>query len=169
MLELADIFREYGDAYRQQYGDRMLPSHTQALWDIEHCRTELMGGDLYACPHCQLYHYSYHSCGNRHCPKCEADRADTWRDKQLAKLLPVPYFLVTFTLPHDLNSIARSHQKRIYSLLFTTSAEALKTLARNPKYVGGQIGLVGVLHTWDRSLGYHVHVHYLVPAGGAYA
>ena len=110
--------------------------------------------------------YSYHSCGNRHCPKCEGDRSDRWRDTQLKKLLPVPYFLVTFTLPHDLNPLARSHQKLLYNLLFRSSAEALKTLGLNPKYVGGQIGMVGVLHTWDRSMGYHVHVHYLVPASG---
>jgi hypothetical protein len=166
MLELAEIVTAYGDAYRARYGDRMLPSHWQALWDIEHCRTALMGGDLYWCDQCQAYVYSYHSCGNRHCPKCGGDRADAWRDRQMETLLPVPYFLVTFTLPHSLNPVARSHQKLVYDLLFTTSAEALKTLALNPDWLGGKIGMVGALHTWDRSMDYHVHVHYLVPAGG---
>jgi hypothetical protein len=166
MLELADIFRDYGPAYRQTYGAQMLPSHHQAMWDIEYCRTAMMGGDMYYCPRCRLYHYSYHSCGNRHCPKCESDRADTWRDTQLEKLLPVPYFLVTCTLPHTLNPLAHAHQKLIYRLLFTASARALQALAGNPKYVGGLIGMVGVLHTWDRSMGYHLHVHYLIPAGG---
>lgn len=166
MLELADIFQEYGDAYRQKYGGRLLSSHQDALWDIEHCRTALMGGDCYWCDACQTYIYSYHSCGNRHCPKCGSDRADRWRDTQREKLLPVPYFLVTCTLPHTLNSVARSHQKLVYDLLMKTSADALQTLALNPKWVGGKIGTVGVLHTWSRSLAYHLHVHYLVPAGG---
>jgi hypothetical protein len=165
MLELAEIVREYGDAYRARDGDRMLPSHRQALWDIAHCRTSVMGGDLFWCDHCQDYVYSYHSCGNRHCPKC-GDRADAWRDRQMEKLLPVPYFLVTFTLPHTLNPVARAHQKLIYTLLFTTSTEALKTLALNPTWLGGKIGMVGALHTWDRRMGYHVHVHDLAPAGG---
>ncbi len=166
MLELAEIFREYGDAYRTTYGDRMPPSHWDAMWDIEHCRTSLMGGDLFWCDRCQTYVYSYHSCGNRHCPKCGGDRADVWRDKQLEKLLPVNYFLVTFTLPHTLNPVARSNQKLVYDLLFKTSADALQTLAWNPDWLGGKIGMVGALHTWDRRLGYHVHVHFLVPAGG---
>jgi len=166
MLELADIFRAYGDAYRTKYGERMLPSHKKALWDIEHCRTNAMGGEVYWCPQCQEHRYSYHSCNNRHCPKCESDRADRWRDRQLDHLLPVPYFLVTCTLPHSLNPFARSHQQLFYDLLFQTSTNALQTLARNPQWLGGQIGLVGVLHTWDRSLGSHLHVPYLVPAGG---
>ena len=166
MLELADIFQDYGPAYEAKYGDRMPPSHHDALWDIAHCRTPLMGGEVYWCEHCQDFVYSYHSCGNRHCPKCGGDRADAWRDAQLKKLLPVPYFLVTFTLPHTLNPLARSHQQLVYDLLFKTSADALHTLALNPEWLGGTIGMVGVLHTWDRAMGYHVHVHYLVPAGG---
>jgi hypothetical protein len=166
MLELADIVEEYGAAYREKYGKQMLPSHWDALWDIEHCRTSMMGGDLFWCKQCEEFIYSYHSCGNRHCPKCGGDRADAWRDRQMQKLLPVPYFLVTFTLPHTLNPMARSNQKLIYDLLFKASAEALKTLAVNPKWLGGKIGMVGVLHTWSRSMGYHLHVHYLVPAGG---
>jgi hypothetical protein len=166
MLELAEIVRAYGDAYQERYGDHMPPSHRKALWDIAHCRTSVMGGDVYWCDHCQDYLYSYHSCGNRHCPKCGGDRADAWRDRQRAYLLPVPYFLVTFTLPHTLNPVARSHQKLIYDLLFKTSTAALKTLALNPTWLGGAIGMVGALHTWDRRMGYHLHVHDLVPAGG---
>ena len=166
MLELADIFREYGPAYLETYGARMPPSHAKALQDIVFCRTEALGGEVFYCDHCAEFVYSYHSCGNRHCPKCGQDRADRWRDRQLQKLLPVPYFLVTCTLPHDLNPIARSNQTLISRLLFQSSAEALQTLARNPKWLGGHIGMVGALHTWDRSMGYHLHVHYLVPAGG---
>jgi hypothetical protein len=166
MLELADIFRKYGPAYRATYGDRMLPSHKKAMEDIECCRTQVMGGHVYYCDACDERLYAYHSCGNRHCPKCGHDRADDWRDKQMQKLLPVSYFLVTFTLPHSLNNIAHSNQKLIYRLLFQNSAQALQTLALNPKWLGGEIGMVGALHTWDRSMDYHLHVHFLVPAGG---
>ncbi len=89
--------------------DRMLPSHWDALWDIEHCRTSMMGGELYWCDPCQEYVYSDHACGNRHCPKCGGDRADAWCGRQMEKLFPVSYFLVTFTLPHTLNPVTRSH------------------------------------------------------------
>jgi hypothetical protein len=166
MLELADIFRQYGPAYQAKYGEGMLPSHKKALEDIVCCRTNALGGEVYYCDDCEDRLYSYHSCGNRHCPKCGADRSDKWRDRQLQKLLPVKYFLVTCTLPHDLYDIARSNQKLIYRLLFHTSAEALQNLALNPEWLGGLIGMVGALHTWDRSMGYHLHVHYVVPAGG---
>lgn len=166
MLELADIFREYGPAYQAKYGDRMLPSHKKALEDIVCCRTHALGGEVYYCDACDERLYSYHSCGNRHCPKCGDDRADKWRDKQMQKLLPVPYFFVTCTLPHTLHDIAHSNQKLIYRLLFQTSAEALHTLALNSEWLGGIIGMIGSLHTWDRSIGYHLHVHYIVPAGG---
>jgi hypothetical protein len=166
MLELADIFREYGPTYLQKYGDRILPNHKKAIDDITACRTNALGGEVYYCDDCEQRLYSYHSCGNRHCPKCGHDRADKWRDKQMLKLLPVTYFLVTFTLPHTLNDIARSNQKLVYRLLFQTSTDALQTLALNPEWLGGAIGMVGALHTWDRSMGYHLHVHYVVPAGG---
>ena len=166
MLELADIFREYGPAYRAKYGDRMLESHIQAMQDIEFCRTQVMGGHVYSCDACDENVYAYHSCGNRHCPKCGSDRSDDWRDKPLQKLLPVNYFLITCTLPHTLNDIAHSHQTLIYRLVFQTSADALQTLALNPEWLGAQIGMVGALHTWDRSMGSHLHVHSVVPAGG---
>ncbi len=166
MPTLADVFREYSPEYLRRYGDTMLPSHHKAIEDIIECRTAVRGGEVFWCDACEQYQYSYHSCGNRHCPTCGADRADHWRDTQMKKLLPVPYFLVTFTLPHSLNDIAHSHQKLIYRLLFHASEDALQTLALNPEWLGGQIGMVGALHTWDRSMGYHIHVHYLVPAGG---
>lgn len=166
MLEFADIFRPYGPAYLQQYGERMLPRHQKAIDDIIACRTDALGGDVYYCDDCDERLYSYHSCGNRHCPKCGADRADRGRDTPIQKLLPVTYFLVTGTLPHELNARARSNQKLISRLLFQISAEAMQTRSLNPEWLGGQIGLVGALHTWDRSMGYHLHVHDVVPAGG---
>ena len=110
--------------------------------------------------------YSYHSCKNRHCPKCQNGTAEQWLDRQRDLLLPVPYFMVTFTLPANLRRLVRSHQKLLYNMLFRASAAALQQLASDPRFVGGQIGMVGVLHTWKRDMNYHPHVHYLVPAGG---
>jgi hypothetical protein len=166
VIELADIFRTYGPAYRAQFGQRMLPSHQQAMRAIEHCRTRALGGHVYACPECGETQYLYHSCRNRHCPKCQHENAQRWLARQETLRLPVPYFLLTFTLPSQLRPVARRHQKLVYAALFRASAEAAQQLARDPRFVGGRLGLVGVLHTWTRNLSYHPHVHYLVPAGG---
>jgi hypothetical protein len=166
MTELADIFRDYGPAYRAKFGDRLLPSHRRAMQAIEQCRTEALGGQVYYCAHCAQAQYSYHSCQNRHCPKCQHQATEQWLDRQQAFRLPTPHFLVTFTLPAALRSVARRHQKLVYNILFRTSAAALQQLAGDPRFVGGQIGMIGVLHTWGRDLSYHPHVHYLVPAGG---
>ena len=166
MLEVADIFRLHGPNYRAQFGNQMLPSHRRAMQDIEHCRTETLGGQLYYCAQCQEQRYSYHSCKNRHCPKCQNDQANEWLKQQTALLLPTHHFLVTFTLPAELRPLARSHQKMIYNLLFRTSAAALLQLAQDPRFVGGRLGMVGVLHTWTRQLLYHPHLHYLVTGGG---
>jgi hypothetical protein len=165
-LELADIFREYGSAYRQKYAGSLLSVHYQAMWAIENCRTEALGGQLYGCPSCQEFQYSYHSCRNRHCPKCQHELTQDWLEVQKELLLPVPYFMLTFTLPSELRELVRCNQKLMYSLLFQASAQSAHKLAQDPHYVGGQIGLVGVLHTWTRNLIYHPHVHYLAPGGG---
>jgi hypothetical protein len=166
VIELAEIFRRYGPAYREKYGDRMLPSHLRAMRDIESCRTEELGGHVFRCPHCERKLYSYHSCKNRHCPKCQGEAAQEWLDRQQELKLPVPYFLLTFTLPEGLRRVARRNQKRIYNLLFRASAAATQQLAQDRRFVGGRIGMIGVLHTWARNLTYHPHVHYLVPGGG---
>jgi len=168
-VELAELFREYGAAYRKKYADKLLPSHRQAMWAIEHCRTERLGGQVYGCPNCHEFQYSYHSCRNRHCPKCQQEQTQNWLQVQREILLPVPYFLLTFTLPAELRNLVRSNQKTLYSLLFQASAEAAQKLAQDPRYIGGQIGLVGVLHTWTRNLLFHPHVHYLAPAGGLHS
>lgn len=144
----------------------MPPSHLRVMEAIENCRTQALGGQVYHCTPCDQFRYSYHSCQNRHCPKCGNDGATTWLARQRDLLLPVPHFLVTFTLPESLRKLGRSHQKLIYNLLFRTSTAALQKLARDPRFVGGQLGLVGVLQTWTRDLRYHPHIHYLVPAGG---
>ncbi|SRR6266498_4346487 len=166
MLEVAEIFRLHGPAYREKFGNRMLPSHHRAMQDIEQCRTAALGGQLYYCTQCDEQRYSYHSCKNRHCPKCGNEQANEWLDQQQNLLLPINYFLVTFTLPQELRALARSHQKLIYNLLFRTSSAALLKLAHDPRFVGGQIGMVGVLQTWTRDLRYHPHVHFIVTGGG---
>jgi len=166
VLELAEIFRRHGAAYRVKFEARMLPSHRRAMRDIENCRTETLGGHVFICPECGEVRYSYHSCKNRHCPKCQHEAAERWLARQQELHLPVPYFLLTFTLPEGLRKAARRHQRTVYDLLFRASAAALQKLARDRRFVGGEIGMVGVLQTWARDLSYHPHVHYLVAGGG---
>lgn len=165
-IELAEIFWRFGKSYRQKYATRMPSIHLKAMRAIEQCRTEALGGQVYRCPDCEQVQYSYHSCRNRHCPKCQNENAERWLEQQQDLLLPVPYFLLTFTLPAGFNEVTRSHQRLIYDLFFKTSAAATQQLAQDPRFVGGRIGMVGVLHTWGRNLAYHPHIHYLVPAGG---
>ena len=165
MVELAELFRRHGPAYRAKCQNRLLPSHLAAMQAIEQCRTEALGGHLSQCPDCGELDYSYHSWKNRHCPKCQPAATTRWLDQQRRLLLPVPYFLVTFTLPEALRPVARAHQHCLYPLLFQTSAAALPALALDPHSLGGQIGMVGVLHPWTRNLASHPHVHYLVPGG----
>ena len=168
MVELADIFRRYGPDYIDRFGARMPPSHHRAMRDIVRCRTEQLGGQLYCCenPDCEHFVYAYHSCGNRSCPKCGQDKTQRWIEKQHNLLLSTHYFLVTLTLPCQLRPVARSNQKVIYDLLFKSSAAALQKLAKDPRFVGGNIGMMGGLHTWRRDMGYHPHVHFIVPGGG---
>jgi putative transposase/transposase-like zinc-binding protein len=135
------------------------------MWAIEHCRTARLAGQVFGCPTCHEFQYSYHSCRNRHCPKCQHAQTQNWLQVQQELLLPLPYFFLTFTLPAQL----RAHQKALYALLFQASAEAAQKLALDPRYIGGQIGLVGVLHTGTRNLIFHPPVHYLAPGGGLQA
>jgi hypothetical protein len=165
MVTLADICQQYGPAYEAAFGDQLLPSHRQALRAIAQCRTAALGGHVYQCDGCEQTHYSYHSCRNRHCPQCQGDKAADWLARQEEMLLPTPYFMLTFTFPAELRPLARSHQRLFYNLLFHASAAATQQLAQNPRFLGGEIGMVGVLHTWGRDLAYHPHLHYLVPAG----
>ena len=166
MLEVADIFRLHGPQYREHFGARLLPSHLRAMQDIEQCRTVALGGQVYHCQQCDERRYSYHSCKNRHCPKCQNEQANQWLQAQQNLLLPVTHFLVTFTLPAELRALARSNQKLVYNLLFRASSAALLKLAQDPRFVGARLGMVGVLHTWTRQLLYHPHIHYIVTGGG---
>jgi hypothetical protein len=164
MIEVADILRRHGAAYRQQH--RLLPSQQKVLEDLVRCRTPAAGGQLYRCDHCGQEHYSYHSCRNRHCPKCHGEQTERWLERQRDQLLPCPYYLLTFTLPAGLRGLCAAHQKALYGLLLRSAAAALQKLAWDPRYVGGRLAMLAVLHTWTRALLYHPHVHLLVSAGG---
>jgi hypothetical protein len=166
MLELADIVRAAGDVYQRVHRATLLPSHRRTLSDIAACRTAVLGGHVQACDHCGARQYSYHSCRNRHCPKCHGGQTRRWLDRQRARLLPCAYFLLTFTLPAELRALARAHQKVVYGLLMTAAAAALLKLTADPRYLGARPGLLAVLHTWTRALLFHPHVHMLVTAGG---
>lgn len=163
MIELADIFRQYGPGYIQKFGVNIPRRHLKVIDEIVRCRTEVQGGQVFYCEHCGEYHYSYHSCGNRHCNKCQNDRAQRWLEEKKDMLLPAGHFLLTFTLPDALRRKARAHQKLFYHLLFKCAAAALQTLAQDFKYLGGQIAMLGILHTWGRDLCYHPHVHFIIP------
>jgi hypothetical protein len=167
VIELAEIFRSAGQDYRRRYGGRMLPSHTRAMTDIVDCRTPALGGSLFACDdHCGHLDFAYHSCRNRHCPKCHHEPTQRWLAGLRTRLLPCPYYLGTFTLPAELRPLARSHQRIVYDLLLREAAAALQSLADDPEWVGATLGILAVLHTWARDLSYHPHVHLLVTAGG---
>ena len=166
MSSMADIVCQYGTEYLKAYAESILPSHRKALANIESCRTPVMGGQKYLCEVCGKFHYSYHSCRDRHCPKCQNDRIDEWLNKQFTLLLQVPYFMATITVPKWLRPIFRSHQKTMYHLFFKASAEAIMLLAKDKRFLGADIGLMGILQTWTKILGYHPHLHFLIPGGG---
>jgi hypothetical protein len=136
------------------------------MQDIEACRTAYFGGHLKQCDHCGGQVYAYHSCRNRHCPKCHGDQTERWLAKQQSRLLPCPYFLVTFTLPKELRPLAFANQKKVYGLMMRCAGAALQKLALDPQYLGGRLGALAVLHTWTRAMLYHPHVHLLVTGGG---
>jgi len=163
VTSLAHILTQYGQQYLIQFQHQMLPSHIKAIRDIITCRTPHLGGHKWLCKKCNKIHYSYHSCKNRHCPQCQNERATEWLEKQTRQLLPVTYFMATFTLPKELRSITRSHQKIIYDLFFKTSAHSLMKLAKDPRFIGGNIGMIGMLQTWTQILAYHPHIHYIIP------
>lgn len=166
MQLIQDIFSQYGAIYLQKYGQKMPPLHKKALTAIMNCRTKSLGGEVYYCQKCNEYHYSYHSCQNRHCVICQNNKADDWIEKNKKMMLPFTYFLATFTMPEEFRKLCRKNQKLFYSILFKASSDALKLLAKDDKYLGATIGMIGILHSWTRALIYHPHVHYLIPGGG---
>ncbi len=164
-MDIALIFQKYIPEYLRRFGRKIPYNHLKTINDILRCRTPALGGEVYYCENCKKYHYSYHSCKNRHCPKCGGDNSAKWLEKQKLKLLPVMYFMVTFTLPEELRSICRSNQKVFYSVLFQAASWALRTMLKDPKFAGGEAGFTAVLHSWTRQLVYHPHVHFIVPDG----
>jgi hypothetical protein len=164
MLELADIVRAAGPEVCARLA--VLPSQKRALEAILQCRTAALGGQAFVCDRCGAALYSYHSCGNRNCPKCHGQQTAEWLKAQRARLLPCAYYLLTFTLPAEVRPLARSHQKIVYGVLIKSAAAAVQTLCKDPQWLGAQPSLLGVLHTWTRALLYHPHAHFLVSAGG---
>lgn len=164
-MKLADIIKQYRGALEQKYGRWLLPGHHKALDAIVNCQTSACGEMLVECPDCHTREYRPHSCGHRNCPQCQNHEATQWLERQRAKLLPVRYFLVTFTVPYELRGLIWSHQRTAFDAMFKAAAEAMRELAGNHRYLGGEIGATGVLHTHSRRLDFHPHLHFVVPAG----
>lgn len=163
-LELADLFRQYGPAYRQAHS---LPvQQHQLMRAIETCRTAALGGHVDKCDQCQFTRISYNSCRNRHCPKCQGKQRSQWLAQRKSELLPVEYFHVVFTMPAQLAAIAYQNKTVVYDILFRAAAETLITIARDPKHLGAEIGFFAILHTWGQNLHHHPHVHCVVSGGG---
>lgn len=165
-LEVADIFRSHGPAWRQQQAGHLSLGQLKVMSAIEQCRTAALGGHTLYCDACDHQEISYNSCRNRHCPKCQARAAQRWLEARQADLLPVEYYHVVFTFPEPINAIAYCNKAVIYRLLFDVAAETLTTIAADPKHLGAQIGATLVLHTWGSALTHHPHVHGIVPGGG---
>jgi len=166
MIQLASILDQYHDAFPAQYGSRLLPGHLQAIEAIRCCRTPEAGQLLVQCTHCGYASWRPRSCGHRSCPQCRNHETSLWLDRQQAKLLPVDYFMVTFTLPYELRFPAWDNQSLVYDLLFACLSGTLKDFGLNPKNLGADIGMTAVLHTHNRRLDYHPHIHVVVPGGG---
>ncbi len=165
-MELATIVTQYYDAFLAKCGNSLLPSHQKTLQAICGCRTPASGEVYIRCPDCAHAEWRPLSCGKRNCPKCQNHQTSRWIDKQQEKLLPVPYFMATFTLPYELRALAWSNQKTVYSLFFKCVASTLKDFGLNPKNLGAEIGLTMVLHTNNRRLDFHPHIHAVIPGGG---
>ena len=165
-LEVADIFRDHGAAWRAANAGHVSRGQVQVMSAIERCRTAALGGHVAACEDCAHTTIAYNSCRNRHCPKCQGAVARDWLAAREADLLPVPYFHVVFTLPAAIADIAYQNKTVIYDLLFKASSETLLTIAADPKHLGARIGITAVLHTWGSAMIHHPHVHMIVPGGG---
>ncbi len=166
VLEVADIFRRHGDAFRQQHRLPLGRLERRVMAAIEACRTPGLGGHVEQCAECGLVRCAYNSCRNRHCPKCQALARAAWLDARQAELLPVPHFHVVFTLPVPAAEIAFQNKRVVYAILFRAAAKALRDIAADRRHLGAEIGAVAVLHTWGQSLHHHPHLHCIVPGGG---
>jgi hypothetical protein len=165
-LEVADVFRAHGAAWRKANVGHISLAQLKVMSAIETCRTAALGGHVERCEDCAHQRVAYNSCRNRHCPKCQAAAARKWLEEREAELLPVPYYHLVFTLPASIGAIASQNKAAVYDLLFRTAAETLITIAANPKHLGARIGLTAVLHTWGSAMTHHPHIHVIVPGGG---
>ncbi len=165
-LELADIFRQAGPAYRQEHGDSLSRGQRCVMSAIERCRTAALGGHVEQCDACGHQRIAFNSCRNRHCPKCQSLVRAQWLDDRRADLIPVEYFHVVFTLPEEIAAIAYQNKAVVYGILFQATAETLQTIAADPKHLGAEIGFIALLHTWGQNLMHHPHLHCVVPGGG---
>ena len=165
-MKLASIVDQYYDAFKAKYAARLLPAHLKALKAIMRCRTPQAGELQVRCTECDHLQWQPLSCGHRSCPQCQNHEASQWLDRQQVKLLPVEYFMLTFTLPYELRALAWHHQTTVYNLLFATASSTLKDFGLNPIHLGADIGMTAILHTHSRRLEYHPHLHVVVPGGG---
>ncbi|TPK35958.1 IS91 family transposase [Mesorhizobium sp. B2-5-4] len=165
-LEVADIFRRHGEAYRQVHDGHLGRVERRVMSAIEMCRTAELGGHVEGCRSCGAIRVAYNSCRNRHCPKCQGQACREWLAARQDELLPVAYFHVVFTLPAAIAAIAFQNKAAVYTILFKAAAETLRTIAADPKHLGAEIGLIAVLHSWGQTLTYHPHLHWIVPGGG---
>jgi hypothetical protein len=165
-LEVADIFRQLGPAYRQDHADSLSRGQRRVMRDIERCRTAELGGHVEQCDACGHQRISFNSCRDRHCPKCQSLTRAQWLEDRQAELLPVEYFHVVFTVPQEIAAIAYQNKAVVYDILFRATAETLRTIAADPKHLGAEIGFITMLHTWGQNLLHHPHLHCVVPGGG---
>jgi len=165
-MQLASLIHQYFAAFKTKYAAKLLPGHLRAIGAIQRCRTHESGEILLACIDCDQQLQQPRSCGHRSCPQCQNHETSQWLDRQQAKLLPVEYFMLTFTLPCELRVLAWRHQTVLYKLLFTTAVSTVKDFGLNPKQLGAEMGMTAVLHTHSRCLDYHPHLHVIVPGGG---
>jgi hypothetical protein len=163
-VEIADIIREHIDTYQQTYP--LFPEQYKIVYDLLNCRTEYLGGHIEQCGHCGSERIMYNSCRNRHCPKCQNMPRERWLEARKAEILPTIYFHNVFTLPHEMNPIILCNKKIMLNILFKSASETLLTFGQNPKNgLGGKIGFIAILHTWDQKLLDHFHLHCLIPGG----
>ncbi|KKK63268.1 hypothetical protein LCGC14_2996000 [marine sediment metagenome] len=165
-LEVADIFRRFGSAWRQAHQGHISLGQLKVMSAIECCRSAALGGHVLRCKYCSHLQVAYNSCRNRHCPKCQASAAKRWLEARQLELLPVEYYHVVFTLPAAIADIAYQNKREVYGILCKAAAETLRTIAADPKHLGAKIGVTMVLHTWGSALTHHPHVHCIIPGGG---
>ena len=165
-LEVADVLRRYGEAYREQHAASLCTAQRRVMSAIELCRTAALGSHLEQCDQCQHERVCYDSCRNRHCPKCQSLARAQWIEDRQSELLDTEYFHVVFTLPEQIAAIAYQNKEVVYDILFRATSETLRTIAADPKHLGAEIGFFAVLHSWGQNLLFHPHLHCVVPGGG---